>query len=144
MAFKDSYTPALNMVGVAGAIIAQIALTALSLPNLDDTHWTARAASIMGLSRVRWRCSSLASCRARCPVLTMRMLCGGGRLDQRRRWETFSISRTRCAPQKVVFQSQRTQFSCKILQMARRNSLLCKKSSSRSEKIITSSITDHL
>jgi hypothetical protein len=49
MAFKDSYTPTFNMVGVAGAIIAQIALTALSLPNLDDTHWTARAAFTVGL-----------------------------------------------------------------------------------------------
>jgi uncharacterized membrane protein YedE/YeeE len=49
MAFKDSYTPTFNMVGVAGAIIAQIALTALSLPNLDDTHWTARAAFTIGL-----------------------------------------------------------------------------------------------
>lgn len=49
MAFKDSYTPTFNMVGVAGAIIAQIALTALSLPNLDDTHWTARAAFVVGL-----------------------------------------------------------------------------------------------
>jgi uncharacterized membrane protein YedE/YeeE len=49
MAFKDSYTPTFNMVGVAGAIIAQIALTALSLPNLDDTHWTARASFVIGL-----------------------------------------------------------------------------------------------
>lgn len=49
MSFKDSYTPTFNMVGVAGAIIAQISLTALSLPNLDDTHWTARAAFTIGL-----------------------------------------------------------------------------------------------
>jgi hypothetical protein len=49
MAFKDSYTPTFNMVGVAGAIIAQIALTALSLPNLDDTHWTTRAAFTVAL-----------------------------------------------------------------------------------------------
>jgi hypothetical protein len=49
MAFKDSYTPTFNMVGVAGAIIAQIALTALSLPDLDDTHWTARASFVIGL-----------------------------------------------------------------------------------------------
>jgi uncharacterized membrane protein YedE/YeeE len=49
MAFKDSYTPTFNMVGVAGAIIAQIALTALGLPNLDDTHWTARAAFVTAL-----------------------------------------------------------------------------------------------
>lgn len=49
MAFKDSYTPTFNMVGVAGAIIAQIALTALSLPSLDDIHWTAQAAFGVGL-----------------------------------------------------------------------------------------------
>jgi hypothetical protein len=49
MAFKDSYTPTFNMVGVAGAILAQIALTALGLPNLDDTHWTARASFVIGL-----------------------------------------------------------------------------------------------
>jgi hypothetical protein len=49
MAFKDTYTPTFNMVGVAGAILAQIALTALALPNLDDTHWTARASFVMGL-----------------------------------------------------------------------------------------------
>jgi hypothetical protein len=47
--YKDSYTPTFSMVGVAGAIIAQIALTALSLPNLDDTHWTARASFVIGL-----------------------------------------------------------------------------------------------
>jgi hypothetical protein len=49
MAFRDSYTPTFNMVGVAGAILAQIALTALGLPNLDDTHWTARASFVFGL-----------------------------------------------------------------------------------------------
>ena len=49
IAFKDSYTPTFSMVGVAGAIIAQIALTALTLPNLDDTHWTARASFVIGL-----------------------------------------------------------------------------------------------
>jgi uncharacterized membrane protein YedE/YeeE len=49
MAFKDSYTPTFNMVGVAGAILAQIALTALGLLNLDDTHWTARASFVIGL-----------------------------------------------------------------------------------------------
>jgi uncharacterized membrane protein YedE/YeeE len=49
IAFKDSYTPTFSMVGVAGAIIAQIALTALTLPNLDDTHWTARASFVVGL-----------------------------------------------------------------------------------------------
>jgi hypothetical protein len=49
MAFKDSYTPTFNMVGVAGAILAQIALTALGLPSLDDTHWTARASFVIGL-----------------------------------------------------------------------------------------------
>jgi hypothetical protein len=49
MAFKDSYTPTFNMVGVAGAILAQIALTALGLPNLGDTHWTARASFVLGL-----------------------------------------------------------------------------------------------
>ena len=49
MAFKDSYAPTFNMVGVAGAILAQIALTALSLPDLDGTHWTARASFVIGL-----------------------------------------------------------------------------------------------
>jgi uncharacterized membrane protein YedE/YeeE len=49
IAFKDSYTPTFSMVGVAGAIIAQIALTALTLPNMDDTHWTARASFVVGL-----------------------------------------------------------------------------------------------
>jgi hypothetical protein len=49
MAFKDSYTPTFNMVGVAGAILAQIALAALGLPSLDDTHWTARASFVIGL-----------------------------------------------------------------------------------------------
>lgn len=49
MAFKDSYTPTFNMVGVAGAILAQIALTALDLPNLDGTHWTATASFVLAL-----------------------------------------------------------------------------------------------
>ncbi|KAF2497133.1 hypothetical protein BU16DRAFT_607991 [Lophium mytilinum] len=41
--FRASYVADCNMSAVAGAIIAQVAITALSLPFLNQTHWVARA-----------------------------------------------------------------------------------------------------
>ncbi|OCL07308.1 hypothetical protein AOQ84DRAFT_377815 [Glonium stellatum] len=41
--FRSSYISDCNMTAVAGAIIAQVAITALSLPFLSETHWAARA-----------------------------------------------------------------------------------------------------
>lgn len=46
---KESYTPTFAMIGVAGAIIAQIALTALTLPELESAHWTAQASFVICL-----------------------------------------------------------------------------------------------
>ncbi|MCJ1386329.1 hypothetical protein MMC17_009455 [Xylographa soralifera] len=43
MSFRQAITNECNMTAVAGAIIAQVAITALSLPFLSNTHWTARA-----------------------------------------------------------------------------------------------------
>ncbi|KAH8768849.1 hypothetical protein F5883DRAFT_63347 [Diaporthe sp. PMI_573] len=40
--FKDATKQESNMVAVAGTILAQIAITALSLSNLSQAHWTAR------------------------------------------------------------------------------------------------------
>ncbi|KAG4431485.1 hypothetical protein IFR05_013039 [Cadophora sp. M221] len=42
MDFKTSTQNESNIVAVASTILAQIAITALSLPNLSDTHWVAR------------------------------------------------------------------------------------------------------
>ncbi|KAF2736185.1 hypothetical protein EJ04DRAFT_551426 [Polyplosphaeria fusca] len=49
IAFMKQYTSSFNMTGVAGAIIAQVAITALSLMRLQDTHWTAEAFFIVSL-----------------------------------------------------------------------------------------------
>ncbi|KAI9764622.1 MAG: hypothetical protein M1839_005797 [Geoglossum umbratile] len=43
MDFKKSMQDESSIVAVAGTILAQIAITALSLTNLSQTHWTARA-----------------------------------------------------------------------------------------------------
>ena len=47
--FKKSFTESFAMIGVAGAIIAQIAITGLSLDKLDETHWTAYAAFVVSV-----------------------------------------------------------------------------------------------
>ncbi|KAL8722978.1 MAG: hypothetical protein Q9181_007383, partial [Wetmoreana brouardii] len=39
---KTSLASELSMVAVAGAILAQIAITALSLQNIEDVHWIVR------------------------------------------------------------------------------------------------------
>lgn len=65
VAFMKQYTSSFNMTGIAvsfkfdvplrrylldkGAIIAQVAITALSLMRLQDTHWTAEASFIASL-----------------------------------------------------------------------------------------------
>lgn len=49
MLFKKSFTESFTMVGVAGAIIAQIAFTGLSLDRIEQTHWTAYAAFVVSL-----------------------------------------------------------------------------------------------
>ncbi|KAF2799527.1 hypothetical protein K505DRAFT_370952 [Melanomma pulvis-pyrius CBS 109.77] len=49
IAFMKSYTSSFNMIGVAGAIIAQVAITALSLTGLDDSHWTAEAFFVISI-----------------------------------------------------------------------------------------------
>ena len=78
MAFKDSHTPTFDMVGVAGAIFAQIALTGLGLPNLDDTHWTARASFVLGLVAGSLAVFCTWSCKARCLLYTTRTPCEVG------------------------------------------------------------------
>lgn len=47
--FKTSFNESFTMVAVAGAIIAQTAITGLSLPNLSETPWTAYAAFVISL-----------------------------------------------------------------------------------------------
>ncbi|KAF2112729.1 hypothetical protein BDV96DRAFT_156474 [Lophiotrema nucula] len=49
IAFLKSYTSSFNMTGVAGAIVAQIAVTGLSLTRLEDSHWTAEAFFVISL-----------------------------------------------------------------------------------------------
>ncbi|KAL9117973.1 MAG: hypothetical protein Q9187_005485 [Circinaria calcarea] len=60
LAFRQSVTDECNMTAVAGAIIAQVAITALSLPNLSLAHWTARAfllfAVVAGCLSVYYAC----------------------------------------------------------------------------------------
>lgn len=59
--FRDSVMTECNMTAVAGAIIAQVALTALSLPSLSLVHWTARAfllfATAAGCLSVYYACT---------------------------------------------------------------------------------------
>ncbi|GAB7349073.1 hypothetical protein MBLNU459_g8032t1 [Dothideomycetes sp. NU459] len=49
IAMKQSIAANCNMIAVAGAIIAQVAITGLSLANVAATHWTTHAAFIMSL-----------------------------------------------------------------------------------------------
>ncbi|KAJ8125615.1 hypothetical protein O1611_g8024 [Lasiodiplodia mahajangana] len=49
IAFMGSYTSSFNMIGVAGAIMAQVAITAISLPSLENSHWTVEALFIASL-----------------------------------------------------------------------------------------------
>ncbi|KAL8940054.1 MAG: hypothetical protein Q9211_002457 [Gyalolechia sp. 1 TL-2023] len=48
--FKQAVTDECNMTAIAGAIIAQVAITALSLPRLSSTHWVARALFLLALA----------------------------------------------------------------------------------------------
>jgi hypothetical protein len=49
VAFLDSYISGFNMIGVAGAIIAQIATSAISLTNLTSSHWAVEAFFVASL-----------------------------------------------------------------------------------------------
>jgi hypothetical protein len=49
LAFKTSFIGDLQMLSVTGAIIAQVAITALALPSLNGTHWIAKACFVVGL-----------------------------------------------------------------------------------------------
>ncbi|KAF9700060.1 hypothetical protein EKO04_001375 [Ascochyta lentis] len=50
LAFMKLYGASFNMIGVAGAIIAQVAISALSLNRLEDTHWTAETCFVTSLT----------------------------------------------------------------------------------------------
>ncbi|KAF2877413.1 hypothetical protein BDV95DRAFT_601811 [Massariosphaeria phaeospora] len=49
-ALKKSMNDDCNMLAVAAAIVAQVAITALSLENLSSAHWTAKAAFVLSLA----------------------------------------------------------------------------------------------
>ncbi|KAK0514583.1 hypothetical protein JMJ35_003200 [Cladonia borealis] len=47
--FRQAVTNECNMTAIAGAIIAQVAITGLSLPSLSSVHWLARAFLLLSL-----------------------------------------------------------------------------------------------
>jgi hypothetical protein len=49
MAFRASFLVDLQMLSVTGALIAQVTITALSLANLNEVHWIAKAAFVVSL-----------------------------------------------------------------------------------------------
>lgn len=49
MAFKASFGSDFTMLSVTAAIIAQVTITALALPNLNQVHWTATAGFVTSL-----------------------------------------------------------------------------------------------
>src|SRR5438034_2224682 len=49
LAFKQAFVSDLNSLAVTGAIITQVAITALALPHLSEVHWTAQGAFITSL-----------------------------------------------------------------------------------------------
>ena len=49
MAWKNSPVTSCNATAVAGAIFATLGLTALQLPELNSTHWTARACFVASM-----------------------------------------------------------------------------------------------
>ncbi|KAL8703808.1 MAG: hypothetical protein Q9201_003023 [Fulgogasparrea decipioides] len=48
--FKTSLASELSMIAVAGAILAQIAITALALQDIEDVHWIVRGFFACGLA----------------------------------------------------------------------------------------------
>ncbi|KFY74581.1 hypothetical protein V499_05402 [Pseudogymnoascus sp. VKM F-103] len=50
MTFKKSILDECTMIAVAAAIVAQIAITGLSLDSLSQTHWVARGAFVLSLT----------------------------------------------------------------------------------------------
>ncbi|KAL8637103.1 MAG: hypothetical protein Q9228_005587 [Teloschistes exilis] len=50
LGFKTSLASELSMVAVAGAILAQIAVTSLSLPDIAEVHWIVRGFFACGLA----------------------------------------------------------------------------------------------
>jgi hypothetical protein len=48
-AFKTSFSSDFTMLSVTAAIIAQVAITALALPNINQVHWTATAGLVTSL-----------------------------------------------------------------------------------------------
>ena len=49
MAWKSSFVSSCNATSIAGAIFATLGLQALQLPELNATHWTARACFIASM-----------------------------------------------------------------------------------------------
>ncbi|KAF2684102.1 hypothetical protein K458DRAFT_443093 [Lentithecium fluviatile CBS 122367] len=49
VAFLKSYTSSFNMIGIAGVIIAQVAISAISLTGIEECHWTVDAFFITSL-----------------------------------------------------------------------------------------------
>ncbi|RMZ87041.1 hypothetical protein DV736_g5733, partial [Chaetothyriales sp. CBS 134916] len=49
VAWKSSYVASCNATSVAAAIFATLSLTALQLPELNSTHWTARACFVTSM-----------------------------------------------------------------------------------------------
>ncbi|PMD61068.1 uncharacterized protein K444DRAFT_558904, partial [Hyaloscypha bicolor E] len=47
--WRKTFISECNMSAIAGTILAQVALTSFSLPNLSQAHWTARAAFLLSL-----------------------------------------------------------------------------------------------
>ncbi|MCJ1288473.1 hypothetical protein MMC34_000001 [Xylographa carneopallida] len=50
LAWKTGYLSTCSAIAVAGAIFASLGLSALQLPNLNQTHWTARALLSCGMA----------------------------------------------------------------------------------------------
>jgi hypothetical protein len=86
LAWKSSYVTSCSAIAVAGAIFASVGLGSLSLPNIDDTHWTARAllscSMALGILSVIYATSQQQTVAMLNNPLEIRLYLSSGRLDR--------------------------------------------------------------
>jgi hypothetical protein len=86
LAWKNSYVSSCAAIAVAGAIFASVGLGSLSLPNLDITHWTARAllscSMALGILSVVYATSQQQTVAMLNSPLEIRLWLSRGRLDR--------------------------------------------------------------
>ncbi|KIW24117.1 uncharacterized protein PV07_09849 [Cladophialophora immunda] len=89
LAWKQSYMTTCSSIEVAGAIFASVGLTALQLPNMDSTHWSARAlltcSMILGVLSVVFAASQQSDIGMLNKPLDIRLFLSRGKVELEKR-----------------------------------------------------------